>query len=174
MKIIGLFPCYVLLAKSWNVVSVLHLTIMLNNSSVLSSTTFCEIASALHSCYLLMPLLKTSTKIFKQTLSTWTWLRLSIPMITKLCFKSSNDMVRKWRIWKVLSSNGLKFHREFLRPTWSRFICSLYWKFTACAWGEGSGCSCFGQVYLRPTLTPDYSQRKQTSRFAKEIMSHVN
>ena len=34
MKIIGLFPCYVLLAKSWNVVSVLHLTIMLNNSSV--------------------------------------------------------------------------------------------------------------------------------------------
>ena len=26
---------------------------------------------------------------------SWTWLRLSIPLITKLCFKSSNDMVRK-------------------------------------------------------------------------------
>ena len=34
-------------------------------------------------------------KIFKQILSPWTWLRLSIPLITKLCFKSSNDMVRK-------------------------------------------------------------------------------
>ena len=34
-------------------------------------------------------------KIFKQILSTWTWLRLSISLITKFCFKSSNDMVRK-------------------------------------------------------------------------------
>ena len=69
--------------------------VLLNNSSVLSSMAFCEIASALHSCYLLMPLVKTWSKIFKQKLSTWTWLRLSIPLITKLCFKSSNDMVRK-------------------------------------------------------------------------------
>ena len=48
----------------------------------------------LHSCYLLMPLVKTWTKILDWTW-TWTWLRLSIPLITKLCFKSSNDMVRK-------------------------------------------------------------------------------
>ena len=120
----GLFPCYVFLAKSWTVVSVLNFTIMLNNSSVLSSMAFCEIASALHSCYLLMPLAKTWTKIFKQKLSTWTWLRLSIPLISKLCFKSSNDMVRKayaslvyrlpkWRIWKVLSYNGPRLHRKF-------------------------------------------------------------
>ena len=34
-------------------------------------------------------------KIFKHMLSTWTWIRLSIPLISKLCFKSSNDMVRK-------------------------------------------------------------------------------
>ena len=81
--------------SNWNVVSVLNFTIMLNNSSVLSSMAFCEIASTLHSCYLLMPLVKTWTKIFKQKLSTWTWLRLSIPLITKLCYNSSNDMVRK-------------------------------------------------------------------------------
>ena len=36
--------------------------VLLNNSSVLSSMAFCEIASALHSCYLLMPLVKTWTK----------------------------------------------------------------------------------------------------------------
>ena len=71
--------------------------------------------------------------------------------------------------------NGLKFHRKFLgQPTWSSFICSLYGQFTACALGEGSGCNYFGQAYLRPTFTPDYSKSKQTSRFAKEIMSHVN
>ena len=142
MKIIGLFPCYVLLAKSWKVVSVLNFTIMLNNSSVLSSMAFCEIASALHSCYLLMPLVKTWTNIFKQKLSTWTWLRLSVPAPGY-----------------TGSSSG--------QPTWSSFICSLYWQFTACAWGEGSGCSYFGQAYLRPTFTPDYSKSKQTSIWTK-------
>ena len=35
--------------------------------------------------------------------------------------------------------------------------------------GEGSGCSYFGQAYLRPTFTPDYSNSQQTSRFDKEI-----
>ena len=35
MKIIGLFPCYVLLANSWIVVSALNFTIMLNISSAL-------------------------------------------------------------------------------------------------------------------------------------------
>ena len=53
------------------------------------------------------------------------------------------------------------------QPTWSSFICSLYWQVTACAWGEGSGCSYFGQAYLRPTFTPDYSKSKQTSIWAK-------
>ena len=27
---------------------------------------------------------------------SWTWLRLSIPLITKLCFKSSNDTLLCW------------------------------------------------------------------------------
>ena len=178
MKIIGqLFPCYVLLAKSCNVVSVLNFTIMLNNSSVLSSMAFCEIASALHSCYLLMPLVKTWTKIFKQKLSNWTWLRLSIRLITKLCYKRSNDMVGKAECFFGLHADYLRggFGKCCLvtapgyigsssgQPTWSSFICSLYWKVTACAWGEGSGCSYFGQAYLRPTFTPDYSKSKQTS-----------
>ena len=150
---------------------------MLNNSSVLSSTTFCEIASALHSCYLLMPLVKTWTKIFKQKLSTWTWLRLSIPLITKLCFKSWNNMVRKAActlLWFTDYLNGgfgkccLVTVSSFIRsssgqPTWSSSTCSLYWKVTVCVWGEGSGCSYFGQAYLRPTFTPDYSKSKQTS-----------
>ena len=35
MKIIGLFPCYVLLGNSWIAVSVLNFTIMLNISSAL-------------------------------------------------------------------------------------------------------------------------------------------
>ena len=93
LKIIGLFPCYVLLARTWNVVSVLYLTIMSNNSSVLSSMAFFQIAPALHSSYLfLMPSVKTWTKILKQKLLTW---MLLIPLITKLYFKRSNDMVQK-------------------------------------------------------------------------------
>ena len=68
IKIKGLFPCYVLLGKTWNVVSVLNLTIMLNNLSVLSSmASVCEIAPALHSCYLfLMQSVKTWKKILKK------------------------------------------------------------------------------------------------------------
>ena len=73
LKIIGLFPCYVFKAKSWDAVSVLNFTIMLNNTSGLSSMAFCEIAPASHSCYLfLIQLVITWTKIFKQMLSTWT------------------------------------------------------------------------------------------------------
>ena len=120
--------------------SVLNFTIMLNNSSVLSSMAFCEMASALHSCYLLMPLVKTWTKIFKQKLCTWTWLRLSIPLITKLCYKSSNDMVRKAACFFGLHadypSGGFEKCRLVTapgyigsssgQPTWSSFICSLY------------------------------------------------
>ena len=48
--------------------SVVNCTIMLNNSSVLYSMAFCEIAPALHGCYLfLIPLVKTSTKMCIQT-----------------------------------------------------------------------------------------------------------
>ena len=56
-------------------------------------------------------------KIFKQILSTWTWLRLSISLITISsaskaqtiwCGRRHASLVYrlpKWRIWKVLSSN---------------------------------------------------------------------
>ena len=40
MKIIGLFSYYVYKAKSWNAVSVLNVTIMLSNTSFLSSAGF--------------------------------------------------------------------------------------------------------------------------------------
>ena len=71
--------------------------------------------------------------------------------------------------------NGLKFHRKFLRAAYLvQFYLFSLLKVIACARGEGSGCSYFGQAYLRPTFTPDYSKSKQTSRFSKEIMSHVN
>ena len=86
-KISGLFPCYVFLAKSWNVVSVLNFTIMLNSLSVFSSMYFffCEIAPAPRSCSLfLTPSVKAWTKILKQMLSIWTLLKPSIPLITQV------------------------------------------------------------------------------------------
>ena len=128
---------------------------MLNNSSVLSSMTFCEIAPALHSCCLfLMPMVKTWTKIFKQKSSTWTWWKLSIALISKLCFKSSKDMVRKearffglqitkvddlkWSFWKVLSSNRPPLHREFLRGAYlvQFFLFSLFLLKSYCVYEE--------------------------------------
>ena len=55
---------------------------------------FFEIAPASHSCYLfLIPLVITWTKIFKLMLSTWALPKLSISLIIKLYFKSSNDMM---------------------------------------------------------------------------------
>ena len=44
------------------------------------------------------------------------------------------------------------------------------WKVTACAWGEGSGSSYFGQTNLRLPFTPDYSKSKRTSRSAKKVL----
>ena len=96
-KISGLFACYVFLAKSWNVVSVLNFTIILNSLSVFPTMYFfCEIAPAPRSCSLfLTPSVKAWTKIFKQMLSIWTLLKPSIPLITQCYFKSSNNEVRK-------------------------------------------------------------------------------
>ena len=64
------------------------------------------------------------------------WLRLSIPLITKLCFKSSNDTLlcwftdhlsgefEKWCLVQVTVSSFIGSSSG--QPTWSSFICSLY------------------------------------------------
>ena len=68
-------------------------------------------------------------KIFKQILSTSTWLGLSIPLITKFCFKSSNDGAEGGTLlWFTdYLSGGFgkcclvidpKLHRKFLRAAY--------------------------------------------------------
>ena len=129
LKIIGLFPCYVLTCACCSLYYYNHakqFTSPLQHDFLRNRLLHYTAAIYLNAIG------QNLEKIFKQILSPWTWLRLSIPLITKLCFKSSNDIVRKAAGGRLLwftdyLSGGFgkcflvinpKLYRKFLRAAY--------------------------------------------------------
>ena len=126
---------------------IVHLTIMSNNSPVLSSITFLR-NRLLHftTATYLNAIGQNLEEIFKQILSTWTWLRLLIPLITKLCLQKlkrygAEGGTHLWFTDYLSGGFGKcclvidpKLHRKFLRAAYlvQFYLLSLLKSYCVC------------------------------------------